>query len=114
MGEMKGALQLFVMAVLLAAALGAGSVTHAQEPPQKVIAATGCVQKGVEAGCLLLVTADGKKYNIFAKPQPAIGTWIRIRGTRHEGPTICMEGIPVRVHTWKKLAARCPRRTRGS
>jgi len=107
---MKTAVQL----LLLAGLVGAGSATDAQELPQKVIEATGCVQKGVEAGCLLLITAEGKKYNIFAKPQPAIGTWIRIRGSRHEGPTICMEGIPVRVHTWKKLAARCPRRTRSS
>lgn len=83
-----------------------------QRTQRKRIEATGCVVKGVEAGCLMVVTRDGTKYNIFAEPKPAVGTWIRIRGTRHDGPAICMEGIPVKVESWKQLASRCPRKTR--
>ncbi len=98
-----------VLVLVLGALLGSAVHAIAEKPPAKVIEATGCVEKGVEAGCLMLVTADGTKYNIFADPRPALGTWISIRGTRHDGPTICMEGTPVRVQSWKKRADRCPK-----
>ena len=97
------------LVLVLGAALSSGSRMVAEKPAAKVIEATGCVEKGVEASCLMLITADGTKYNIFVDPRPAVGTWIRIRGTRHDGPTICMEGTPVRVQSWKKLADRCPK-----
>ena len=101
------------LVLVLGAALGSGSRMVAEKPAAKVIEATGCVERGVEAGCLMLVTADGTKYNILAQERPAVGTWIRIRGIRHDGPTICMEGTPVRVQSWKKLADSCPKSVPG-
>lgn len=89
--------------------LAAGEPQGKQRTQRKTVDVSGCVVKGVEGGCLMLVTKNGTKYNILAEEKPVLGTWIQIRGTRHDGPTICMEGIPVRVLTWKKLADRCPR-----
>ena len=65
----------------------------------------GCVENGVEGGCLMLITRDNTKYDISsARRKPKAGTWILVRGTRYDNyVSICMEGIPIKVKTWKKL-----------
>jgi hypothetical protein len=72
------------------------------------VKATGCVRQGVEGGCLLLKTLDGKTtYNIFANPRPQVSTVINIEGTDFRGVTACMEGIPITVTKWEATGEKC-------
>ena len=94
------------------AARGAGQVyrqgqsADTSEPNQtqesKQVHAEGCVQQGVEAGCLMVKDRQsGKLYHILikgARPQPGVG--IEFTGVQHDGPTYCMQGVPVDVSTW--------------
>lgn len=72
------------------------------------VKATGCVRQGVEGGCLLLRTLDGKNtYNIFATPRPEAGIVITIEGTEFRGVTACMEGVPITVTKWEATGEKC-------
>lgn len=76
-----------------------------------VIKATGCVKPGVEAGCLILRDFKTKKeYNLFfpTGKKPDIETVISLEAKPHEGPTICMQGVPVDVTKWTQLKMKCP------
>ena len=86
------------------------SIGLAQEGKKEVqeVKAIGCVRQGVEAGCLLLRTMDGKTtYNIFATPRPELETVIAIEGKPHRGPTACMEGIAIDVTKWERTDQKC-------
>ncbi|HYL74975.1 MAG TPA: hypothetical protein VEU96_12265 [Bryobacteraceae bacterium] len=90
--------------------LVAVSIGLAQEAKKEVqeVKAIGCVRQGVEAGCLLLRTMDGKTtYNIFATPRPELETVITIEGKPHRGPTACMEGIAIDVTKWERSDQKC-------
>ena len=72
----------------------------------------GCVEPGVEAGCLVVKDMkDGKLYSILVKGlRPEIGEGIEFTGARHEGPTSCMQGIAVDVIKWtQKKSLKCSR-----
>lgn len=72
------------------------------------VKATGCVRNGVEAGCVLLKTLDGKTtYNIFATPRPDPGIVITIEGTQFQGVTSCQQGIPITVTKWEATGEKC-------
>lgn len=75
----------------------------------KAIYAAGCVQAGVEAGCLILSNPRNKTvYNLFFKgKKPAVGSAIRFTGTSHEGPTSCMQGEAIDVKTWTEIKMQC-------
>src|ERR1700756_3833870 len=94
---------------LLAVPLEAPAV---QNKPQstvdrKAVYAAGCVQAGVEAGCLVL-SNHRTVYNLFfTEKKPAIGTAIRFTGTRHDGPTSCMQGEALDVKTWTSIKMKC-------
>ncbi len=82
-----------------------------KSPSTETLKASGCVKPGVEAGCLILVgLKDKKTYNLFfsSGKKPAVGTAISFQGRKHDGPTICMEGTPVRVTSWTPLKMKCP------
>jgi hypothetical protein len=86
------------------------SILPAQDRKKEVreVKAIGCVRQGVEGGCLLLRTLDGKTtYNIFATPRPEPGIVITIEGTEFRGVTACMEGIPVTVTKWEPTGEKC-------
>jgi hypothetical protein len=86
------------------------SLANAQEvrTEARELKAIGCVRKGVEAGCLLLKTLDGKTtYNIYATPRPELDTVIAIEAKSHSGPTTCMEGIAVDVTKWELSDQKC-------
>ena len=69
--------------------------------------AAGCVQAGVEAGCLVL-SKNNTVYNLFFKgKKPAVGSAIRFTGTPHEGPTSCMQGEAIDVKTWTPIKMKC-------
>ncbi len=86
------------------------SIALAQEGKKEnqEVKAIGCVRQGVEAGCLLLRTMDGKTtYNIFATPRPELETVIAIEGKPHRGPTACMEGVAIDVTKWERSEQKC-------
>jgi hypothetical protein len=100
------------VAALLLAGVAAGQKKSKSkaEPAGKTITASGCVEAGVEAGCLVLKDSKtGTLYNLFFKSNPPeINTAIRFTGTQHDGPTTCMQGTPVDVKTFTKLKMHCP------
>jgi len=113
--EVSVRIQTCVLSMLLAAAT---AVAVAQKPvgaPPEVpkddaeISASGCVEAGVEASCLILRSAkDDKIYNLLVKGEkPAAGAAISFHGTRHDGPTICMQGAAVDVSKWTPIKMRC-------
>ena len=86
------------------------SILPAQDRKKEIreVMATGCVRQGVEGGCLLLKTLDGKTtYNIFATPKPEPGIVITIEGTQFRGVTACQEGIPITVTKWEATGEKC-------
>lgn len=94
---------------LLLAGVAAGQKKPKTAAAGKTITASGCVEAGVEAGCLVLKDEKtGTLYNLFFKSNPpAINTAIRFTGTQHEGPTTCMQGTPVDVKEFTKLKTQC-------
>jgi len=64
------------------------------------ISVTGCVEPGVEAGCLLIKDAD-KTYNVtHAKPTPQVGQHGTVSGTLSEGISICQQGKILDPAVW--------------
>jgi hypothetical protein len=98
------------VAALLLAGVAAGQRKSKAEPPGKTITGTGCVEAGVEAGCLVLKDMkSGTLYNLFFRHNPPeINTAIHFTGTRHDGPTTCMQGTAVNVNQFTKVRMHCP------
>src|ERR1700724_3696571 len=93
---------------VLAPGLPAADAT--KPPANKKITITGCVTRGVEAGCLIVKDKKtNKTYNVFFKDKtPSLDTAIRATGTKHNAPTTCMQGVPVDVTKWTELRMHCP------
>jgi hypothetical protein len=94
---MKG---LFLAAVLALAFVPA--TAGAAPPDAKQVKGQGCVEAGVEAGCLVVKDAlSGKLYNLQIKgAKPAVGIGIGFAGVPFSGADTCMQGMPVQVSTW--------------
>jgi hypothetical protein len=94
-------------AIVAVLALAAASPAFADQP----IRVVGCVEAGVEAGCLVLRAADGKVYNVTAaKPAPAIGAFGEIAGTiKDDAMSICMQGPIVSPAAWTAKQGACPK-----
>jgi hypothetical protein len=72
------------------------------------IEVVGCVRPGVEAGCIVLVTEDGRSYTLFGAERPTSG-WVRVQGTvPNDVGSFCMQGTIVRVETFEVLSQQCP------
>lgn len=98
---------------VLFAAVAAGQKSKAKSMSQsegKTVTGSGCVEAGVEAGCLILKdTHTGTLYNLFFKDNPpAVNTAIHFTGKEHQGPTTCMQGTPVDVTKFTVLKMQCP------
>lgn len=93
-------------AVLVGAAMCAGAQTPRAAQPSK-IHVTGCVQKGVEAGCLMLRAAKtGKLYQLLIRGlRPEAGLAIEIVGSPFRGLTNCIQGRPIFVGKWSRSSA---------
>lgn len=98
------------IAALLLAGVAAGQKKPKAAEAGKTITGSGCVEAGVEAGCLVLKDQrTGTLYNLFFKSNPpAINTAIRFTGTPHEGPTSCQQGTPVDVSKFTVLKMQFP------
>ena len=105
---------LIACAVLLVIARST-AVSHASSGKTVVAAAgdvvkgEGCLRAGVEGGCLILTTADKKKYSLHfdANNKPAAESMIQFEGTTMDVDT-CMQGTPVKVTKWTALKTKCP------
>ena len=87
--------------------------SNREKPQTGAVSGSGCVERGVELGCLVLNDLEqGKTYNLFfrteKKPRP--GGAISFTGFRHDGPTACMQGMPVNVTKWAPAKMKCPKR----
>lgn len=89
--------------------------TFAQKPTPKTapvpVHGQGCVASGVEAGCLVVRDLNsGTLYNLLiGGARPKVGEGIEFTGVPHEGPTMCMQGVPVNVTQWSgKDSIKCP------
>jgi hypothetical protein len=91
---------LVMAAITFAGAALIAGAGRAQESGK--VRAEGCVEPGVEAGCLVVKDVkSGKLYNVMIKkPRPEIGAGIEFTGVLHDGLTVCMQGIAVEVTTW--------------
>jgi len=99
-----------ILTALLFAGVVAGQTKKDKSAPAgKTITGSGCVEAGVEAGCLVLKdTKTGTLYNLFFQgTPPAINTAIRFTGNLHEGPTTCQQGTPVDVKKFTPIRLSC-------
>jgi hypothetical protein len=79
-------------------------------PRARAISVTGCVERAVEGGCLLVHPKGGAPYVVIfsSKTKPDVGEAIRVTGAPHEGPTICMQGQALDVKSWTRVRMNCP------
>ncbi len=82
-------------------------IAMAAETPtqkQKEVHGQGCVEPGIETRCLLLKDIKtARVYNLIIKGlQPALGQGIEFVAIPHNGPTTCMQGIPLEVIAWQR------------
>jgi hypothetical protein len=77
----------------------------------EIVKDSGCVKQGVEGGCLILKTFDEKNvYTLLFSDgeMPELGAAISFEGSKHGGPTTCMQGTAVDVKKWVRINRRCP------
>jgi hypothetical protein len=104
---------LFVIARTSATRHIGGGISHfasATSPDGTVVKGEGCLEAGVEGGCLILTTTDKKnKYSLHfdADNKPNAETMIQFEGTTVDVDT-CMQGTPVKVTKWTALKTKCP------
>lgn len=70
----------------------------------------GCIKKGVEPGCILLVTHDGKEYSLHGESLPEVekGLGASVKGSPG-GVSSCLQGEPFKVTSWNWTRERCPK-----
>jgi hypothetical protein len=95
------------------AAKPAPAADQKPKPPAekgKKVTGTACVRAGVEAGCVMLATTDGKSvYNALGPKRPNVGDVVRFSGTTKPGtPTICMQGTPIELASFTAVKMKCP------
>lgn len=99
-----------LLRLAVCAAMGLGAC--AASPPAQVsdtVAVEGCPVPGVEAGCLMLRTGDGRLYDITAAtPRPALdGRTIRLTGRPSDAMNFCMQGTRLADITWIYAGGMC-------
>jgi hypothetical protein len=106
-----------IMALLLSmpAAIVVQGQTKRKKPSSatsKSVTGTGCVGPGVEERCILVTDSTTHTlYNLyFTGKRPMLGSTIHFEGKKHDGPTTCMQGQPVKVTKWTKLDNSCSTR----
>jgi hypothetical protein len=105
---------IFVLVSLVLLGFGTVSGLSREErtnPPADAVTGSGCVESGVEAGCLVLKDFKDKKLYSLHFPsgkKPGPGTAISFEGTKLD-VDICMQGTPVAVIKWTALKTKCPK-----
>jgi hypothetical protein len=86
-----------------------------QSPPPAttpvIVKGRGCVEPGVQKGCLVLRDSKTKKmFNLFFKgTSAAVHTAISFEATENNNSNICMQGQAVDVTKWTQLKMLCPK-----
>jgi hypothetical protein len=94
--------------VLAPIALSQDQQKKTQDEP---VHATGCVEQGVEAGCLVLKDIKTKTlYDLKFDKKPApVGTAIEFDGVSHAGEVDhCQQGKIVHIQKWSHIRMHCP------
>ncbi len=100
---------LVLTAVMFTAGIAA-TAGETQAKDAKQVHAEGCVEQGVETGCLVVKDMKGGTlYNILVKGlRPGVGEGIEFTGSAHDGPTSCMQGVALDVIKWTpKKSLKC-------
>ena len=100
----------FSAAIVLGMIAASGVLSQQQpeipkpQPEPKRVHGEGCVEAGVEAGCLIVRDVRaGKLYNIIVgDPRPTPGEGIEFTGTLRQGPSVCMQGAAIEVERWAR------------
>jgi hypothetical protein len=95
--------------MFLSLAVVAQTAQQPIQPAAKPIAGAGCVEAGVETGCLLLKDTKSKTlYNLFfTGNKPTLGAAIQFTGIAKVGVNTCMQGKPADVKEWKPIKMHC-------
>ncbi len=108
---------LLIIAFAASCILPAYSQKSSDEKAQdKPLTITGCVEAGVEAGCLVLKDTKTKMlYDLkFDQTKPVVGDAITFDGIFHSGEVdTCQQGKIVHVGNWTKLKMHCPMPEKG-
>src|SRR5437667_12309942 len=103
-------------AVLALACLVVVPIALSQDQEKKTqdepVHGTGCVEKGAEAGCLVLKDVKTKtEYDLKFHNKPAsVGTAIDFDGLSDSGEVdSCQQGKIVHVQKWTPIKMHCPR-----
>jgi hypothetical protein len=98
--------------VLFVSVLCSGVAGSAAQAPDKgkTVSGTACVREGVESGCLILATTDGKTtYMVIGKTRPKPGTVVKFTGTtKPDMMSTCMQGTPIELTKATVLKMKCP------
>lgn len=101
-----------LLSVLLLGAFLAATTSPQEQRRPRAVDVAGCLQAGVEAGCVMLVTTDGHKYHLLAGEEklPGLGSFVQVKGTAGvDVISFCMEGEPLQVKEVRLLEKKCPR-----
>jgi hypothetical protein len=73
------------------------------------ITVSGCAERGVEFGCIVLRTVTGRTYNISAaQPMPEPGTYGTVKGMIWQGVSFCQQGPIIKPAAWHMRGKICP------
>ncbi len=93
------------------AAMGLAACTASPPAPAPgAVAVEGCPVPGVETGCLMLRTGDGRLYDITAAAAPPVpdGRTIRLTGRASDEMSFCMQGTRLADIAWSYTGGTCP------
>jgi hypothetical protein len=96
-GSMKKAAWRFLSALVLGALVFSAALAKAEQ-----VTVSGCVEAGVESGCLM-ISSGGRTYDVTSTtPAPVAGTYGTASGTVFDGATTCMQGTPLSPAKWRE------------
>lgn len=93
-----------IMAAALVVTISFGYATSANNA---IVEVTGIIDKGVEAGCVVLIGEDGKTYELHDLEglRPLIGSRVTVRGTLlTDRASFCMQGAALKVFEYSVLS----------
>ena len=73
------------------------------------ITVEGCLKKGVEKGCIILVSGSGQEHSLHGANLPTLGKGlgVSVKGTPG-GVDTCLQGTPFSVKSWTWTREKCP------
>jgi hypothetical protein len=99
-----------VTILCLSSMIWAQSAAQTSADRTSKVSGSGCVEAGIEAGCLVLHDLhSGTNFNLLFKDNPPkINTAIEFEGTENNNPNTCMQGKAVDVSKWTQIRLEGP------